>query len=54
MYALIKVQNTPIEHKTSESITMLLHILQRVNSRREDEEHGRSRTGLFKGDGEVQ
>lgn len=33
---------------------MFLHILQRVNSRREDEEHGRSRARLFKGDGEVQ
>ena len=33
---------------------MFLHILQRVNSRREDEEHGCSWTGLLKGDGEVQ
>ena len=33
---------------------MFLHILQRVNSRREDEEHGRSWTRLLKGDGEVQ
>lgn len=32
---------------------MFLHILQRVNSRREDEEHGRSWARLFKGDSEV-
>lgn len=36
------------------SITVFLHILQRVNARREDEEHGRSGARLFKGDGEVQ
>ena len=33
---------------------MFLDILQRVNSRREDEEHGCSWTRLLKGDGEVQ
>lgn len=33
---------------------MFLHILQRVNSRREDEKHRCSRARLFKGDGEVQ
>lgn len=33
---------------------MFLHILQRVNSRREDEKHWRSRARLFKGDGKVQ
>lgn len=61
MYAVIKVQNTLrgwilwlIKDKTSESITMFLHILQRVNSRRQDEEHRRSWARLFKGDGEVQ
>ena len=35
-------------------LTVLLHVLQRVNAGREDEEHGRGRPRLFKGGGEVQ
>lgn len=46
-YGLIKI-------KQVNSNTVLLHILQRVNSWREDEEHGCRRARLFKRDREVQ